>query len=83
MSSQGERLHWTMAPPRPPSDPPPEPLGDPGREPVGDPAREPEEEPEPEPRLDDEEAGILSRPCGPRGRCHALGSSQHVANGRE
>ena len=49
MSSQGERLHRMMAPPRPPGDPPPEPLGDPGREPVGDPAPEPEEEPEPEP----------------------------------
>ena len=78
MSSEGERLHRMMAPPRPPGDPPPEPLGDPEREPVGDPAREPEEEPEPEPNPDD-----FSRPCGPRRRCHALGSSPHSADGRE
>jgi hypothetical protein len=58
MSSQEERLHRLMAPPRPPGDPPPEPLGDPGREPVGDPAREPVEEPEPEPYPGDEERGF-------------------------
>ena len=77
MSSEGERLHRTMAPPRPPGDPPPEPLGDPEREPVGDPAREHEEEPEPEPNPHD-----FSGPYGPRGRC-ALGSSQQIADGRE
>ena len=76
MSSERERLHRMMAPPRPPGDPPPEPLGDPGHEPVGDPAPESEEEPEPEPGPDDDERGF-SRDLVARAR------AQHIADGRE